>query len=54
MFGLQGHKVTHQDIKQLDGEKVELVYLERDIRRSNIPATPASMTQGSLVLSQIV
>jgi arginase family enzyme len=54
-FGLQGLKVTPQEIKALNySEKVDLVYLERDIRRSKVPLTSSSLTQAGIVVSNYI
>ncbi len=47
--------MTPQEIKVLNySEKVDLIYLERDIRRSKVPLTSSSQTQAGSVLSNYI
>ena len=54
-FGVQGLKVTPHELKALHySEKVDLVYLERDIRRSKVPPSPTNLTQAATVLNSYI
>ena len=47
--------MTPQEIKALNySEKVDLVYLERDIRRSKVPLSSSALTQAGSVVTNYI